>query len=762
MPTFRARFIALALVPFGAAAADGALDETFGDQAPVAFLGGTAAATMACTCRRAPSSRRCREAMSSRAFGNGQTSSSTTASSLPDMTIASTIRGLLAAVAIALAHSTQADDAVVGNGGVASCTEAALDAALGELYPGANFPGGNLTFDCGPLPATIPLTSRKTLTGATIVDGGGRVTLDGQDSTGLLAINGAQSQVEIRGLTLRRGRAFASHGGAIQMGAATSVLIADSTIQESLAQGSGGAIHVEAGAGLRIERSQFIGNLAGFGGAIASSSPLTVLDSLFSDNRTTAVDGEGGAIQIWFARLDAERTQFVGNQANQGGALALRGAGDDYARLIDSEFRENRAFGDGGAIVLYDGAVAGGADVRFIGNRADSGAALSLRGGATGAGTPRSVLNRALFTDCTFEENVADNAGGVAFVFGPPPGFGGALAQLAMDRCSLVGNLALTGGAIYSRGQVLLEDTRFERNAASLGGAMTLQSTFAVGDTDFTAYTQLRHVVFRQNSSTTAGGAIYASSHLPIYEGVQFEGNTSVQGGAIYQQGFTPPMQTASFVDNVALDAGGAIYARNTGSIQLYNLVFSGNRAENVGGQGGDLAIESNGAPGTLTSQVQLSHASLMDGVGDSGASLYLVDAQSDLTLRNSIVFGASGPTCGGPGTILSAGWNFMPADCGPTQATDVAVATRAALQLHPLSNNVGSVAAFVPMAGSPLIDHAECTSGRTVDARGQVAPVDGDADLDARCDSGAVERQGHEIPPAFVLFADGFESRND
>ena len=40
MPTFRARFIALALVPFGAAAADGALDETLGDQALVAFLGG--------------------------------------------------------------------------------------------------------------------------------------------------------------------------------------------------------------------------------------------------------------------------------------------------------------------------------------------------------------------------------------------------------------------------------------------------------------------------------------------------------------------------------------------------------------------------------------------------------------------------------------------------------------------------------------------------------------------------------------------------
>lgn len=659
------------------------------------------------------------------------------------------------AVSVPRAH---ADDAVVGNGGVASCTETALDVALGQLYPGANFPGGNLTFDCGPLPAIIPLTSRKTLTGATIVDGGGNVTLDGQDNTGIFAVTGAQSQVEIRNLGLRRGRAFASNGGAIDIGAGVNLWLVDSFIHDAMADGSGGAIHVAPNSGLRIERSAFSGNRAGNGGAIASNSPVTVLDSQFSDNRATAVDGEGGALQIWFGRLEAQRTQFIGNQADQGGALALRGVGNDYTLLVRSEFRGNRAFADGGAILLYDGAVAGGADLTFLGNRAATGAALSLRGAATGAGNPRSIRNRALFTDCRFEDNEADSAGGAAFVFGPAPGFGGDVGQLVLDRCTVTGNRAVSGGAIYSRGQVLLDDTRLERNAANLGGALTLQSTFAIGDTDFTAYTQLRDLVFRQNSASVAGGAIYAHDHLPIYEHVQFEGNSSVQGGALYQQGFTPPITTASFVGNQAADAGGAIYARDTGSIQLYNLVFSGNQAYDVGGQGGDLAIESTGTPGTLTSQLQLSHATLLDGVGDSGASLYLVDAQSDLTIRNSLVFGSSGIACGGPGAIFSAGWNFMPIDCGPTQGTDVNLATRAALQLHPLSNNVGAIAAFVPMAGSPVIDHADCISGRTSDVRGQVAPVDGDGDLDARCDSGAVERQAQEAPPAFVLFADEFE----
>ncbi len=650
-----------------------------------------------------------------------------------------------------------ADDAVVGTGGVASCTEAALDAALGQLYPGANFPGGNLTFNCGPLPATIPLSSRKTLTGATIVDGGGRVTLAGQDSTGIIVVSGAQSQVEIRNITLTRGRAFASNGGAVNLGAGVNLLIADSVVRESFAQGSGGAIHVEAGAGLRIERSQLIDNTANNGGAIASNGAMTIVDSAFSGN-TALAGGEGGAIQIWFARLDIERTSFAGNRADQGGAILFRGVGSDFSRLIDVTFSGNEATSDGGAIKLYDRAIVGGAQVQFLDNRADLGGAVSLPGIATGAATPRTIGGRLLLTDCRFEGNVSNSVGGGAYVFGTTPGNGGEISQLALDRCSLSNNRALEGGAIQSRGQLLLDDTRFERNAASVGGALSLQTTFAIGDSDFTAYTQLRDLVFRENSATNGGGAIYANSHLPIYETVRFEGNSSVQGGAIYQQGFTPPITTASFTSNLASDAGGAIYARNTGSIQLDNLVFSGNQAHAVGGRGGDLAIESTGTPGTLISQIQLSHASLIDGVGDSGASIHIVDAQSDLTIRNSVVLGASGISCSGAGAILSAGGNFMPADCDPVQPTDVVVASRASLQLHPLSNSVGVIAAWVPMAGSPIVDHATCTSGRTTDARGLAAPVDGDGDSVARCDSGAVERQPNEPLPFFRLFADGFE----
>src|SRR5689334_11086499 len=74
---------------------------------------------------------------------------------------------LAAAVAPRLALA----DAVVGTGSAASCTEQALNAALGV--------GGTITFDCGPSAVTITLTSTKTITGAVTLDGADVITLSG-------------------------------------------------------------------------------------------------------------------------------------------------------------------------------------------------------------------------------------------------------------------------------------------------------------------------------------------------------------------------------------------------------------------------------------------------------------------------------------------------------------------------------------------------------------------------------------------------------
>ena len=92
---------------------------------------------------------------------------------------------------------------VVGNGTPASCTEAALDAALNG--------GGMVTFNCGPDPVTITLTAEKVITAetTTTVDGGGLVTLSGGDAVRVFRVN-QSAMLELHNLGVAHGRGHAS------------------------------------------------------------------------------------------------------------------------------------------------------------------------------------------------------------------------------------------------------------------------------------------------------------------------------------------------------------------------------------------------------------------------------------------------------------------------------------------------------------------------------------------------------------------------
>src|SRR5262245_16411028 len=74
---------------------------------------------------------------------------------------------------------------VVGTGTPASCTETALNTAL--------MGGGAVTFDCGVGPVTILLSSQKVITQSTTIDGGGKITLNGADTTRLFSVSGGVS-----------------------------------------------------------------------------------------------------------------------------------------------------------------------------------------------------------------------------------------------------------------------------------------------------------------------------------------------------------------------------------------------------------------------------------------------------------------------------------------------------------------------------------------------------------------------------------------
>ena len=66
---------------------------------------------------------------------------------------------------------------VVGTGDPSTCTEGALDSALAG--------GGTVTFNCGG-DATVTVTSTKTISADTTIDGGSLITISGGNSVGAI------------------------------------------------------------------------------------------------------------------------------------------------------------------------------------------------------------------------------------------------------------------------------------------------------------------------------------------------------------------------------------------------------------------------------------------------------------------------------------------------------------------------------------------------------------------------------------------------
>ena len=213
---------------------------------------------------------------------------------------------------------TSHPDHVVGTGTPASCTSAAVVAAVGM--------GGVITFDCGPAAVTIVMTqTAKVVNTSTVVvlDGGGRVTLSGGDQRRILYMNTCDPaqvwttshcqnqespQLTIQGLGFTQGNST----GELQEG------------------GGGGAVFVRGGR-------------------------LKVLDSVFTANRcdATGPDLGGGALRVLsqyeglpviLATSTFGGAPALGNTCSNGAALSSIGVS---WQVYNSVFTDNRAIGNG-------------------------------------------------------------------------------------------------------------------------------------------------------------------------------------------------------------------------------------------------------------------------------------------------------------------------------------------------------------------------------------------------------------------------------
>ena len=313
----------------------------------------------------------------------------------------------------------------VGRGSPASCTESALRSALSG--------GGTIAFSCGPSPVTIPIGAELVVSSPTVLDGGGRITLDGQNRTRIIRNN---SRLTLKKLTLTRGNMDVVWSGS---------------------PNGGGAVNTTYGNRLYVVDSTFTGNRTstqGFGGAIfqAGAGSLTVVRSRFENN----VGGGGGAIYNILAGLHVVDSAFIRNQGSSGwhggGGIMTDGASANS--------------GNGGS----------GGDILVCGTTFEANQALATGGGAYLYAYGRDAVT---VTHSTFTANsVTPNSGGVSMGGGLRFGVSPALVSESAFR----NNTARMGGAIATEGraQTQVKHSTFQCNSSDVEGGKVLSEANTV------------------------------------------------------------------------------------------------------------------------------------------------------------------------------------------------------------------------------------------------------------------------------------------
>lgn len=406
---------------------------------------------------------------------------------------------------------------IVGDGTPASCTRDALAAALAS--------GGEIRFNCGSAPVTIPIASTLDIRTAATIDGGGLVTLDGQGTTRIMYVNklSAGTKLTLRNLTLANGRSSGfepSFGGCVYARQSVVDLI-DVTFTGCRA-GNGAALYVYGGA-LTIEGSTFTGNHASDGGSIYAlqGGRVVIRNSTFAANTST---GDGGAIFMDNSPLEAYASLFEDNQAqgtqsqpNVGLGGAIYGNNPNATiTIVGSQFRRNYAKLQGGALFADYNVTLQLQTSTFRNNRTGS------QGGALGTWKAQVYVH-----SCTFADNVADGGGGAIL--------SGEATTMVVSASTFTGNSAgRDGGALYNyTGPLTINDSLFEANRAGVdnrgdtrGGAIvSYRATMTINASTFTG----NQVVGRQGF----GGAIGNAGSATIVNSTLY-GNAAEYGGAIY------------------------------------------------------------------------------------------------------------------------------------------------------------------------------------------------------------------------------------
>ena len=407
-------------------------------------------------------------------------------------------------------------------------------------------------------------------------------------------------------------------GGAMSSRDRSNITVQQSLFKENTATNSGGAIYMQKTRGSFVnctfERNsaKSLPHKIAFGGAISSRdrSNITVQQSLFKENTATYI---GGAIYMQKTRGSFVNCTFEGNSAKSlpnkmvyGGAISSRDRSN--ITVQQSLFKENTATYSGGAIDMQK-TRGSFVNCTFERNSAKSLPHKIAFGGAISSGDRSNITvqqslfkentvtyiggaiymqkTRGSFVNCTFERNSAKS-------LPHKIAFGGAISSGDRSNITVQQSLFKENTATISGGAITMLKTQgsfvnctFEKNSAkslqvkmAFGGAMSSRDRSNI---------TVQQSLFKENTATNSGGAIYMQKTRGSFVNCTFERNSAKSlphkiafGGAISSRDRSNiTVQQSLFKENTATYIGGAIYMQKTRG-SFVNCTFEGNSAKSL------------------------------------------------------------------------------------------------------------------------------------------------------------------------------------
>lgn len=311
-------------------------------------------------------------------------------------------------------------------------------------------------------------------------------------------------------------------------------------------------------------------------------------------------------------------------------------------------------------------------------------------------------------TGLTIQNGYGQDGGGI---------YVGGASRLTVNNVRISSNVATSsGGGIWNKGFLTIINSVIDANVANTGdGGGVYQWKVDTEDP----------VIVISNTIITSNSATH---------------NSQASGGGVYVDKGTIEFNNSSIVNNISKDSGGGIHMQGDNTfVSLTNTTVGGNFSDGVGG----LHAEGNGASYVLNNVTIANNSSATSMSG----GIYIF-SQSNAIVKNSIIAhnlrDGGEADCGGI-AITSHGYNLIGSNTCPF-ATQTGDLTNTNPRISTLTSAFDTYI-YVLESDSPAIDAGNPSppgsGGDTCserDQRGEVRPLDGDADSEAHCDIGAVE----------------------